>query len=331
MKTSISKKLFISLLFFVLAGIFSPFFGAVKINLYKVFAPGTTDYLIFWYQRLPRVILGLIAGGGLAVSGASFQGILRNPLATPYTLGMSSAAAFGASLSLWIPSLYFSVGPIKGPAFSAFLFAVFEILIIYTIARKKTKGIRLDTLLLAGIAIGLVFSSGIIGIRYIASPHLLVEMERWLLGGLNVNGWEDPAAVIPFLFPCVTALIFLSKNINYYSFGEEMAYNFGVNPDKLKKNTFFFSALLTSSIVSQTGPIGFVGLIVPHGVRILFGPDFRIIIPSSFFFGGGILAVSDAVARSIIAPTEIPVGLFTSLIGGPVFVILLIRSRLKYF
>ncbi len=312
---------------FLIAGLISPFFGAVTLDFDEVLRPGTTSFSIFWFQRVPRVVLGLFAGGGLAVAGASFQAILRNPLATPYTLGLSGAAAFGASLSIWIPWLSFSLGPLKGPGFTAFVFALMETALIWAMAYRKGQGFRMETLLLAGITIGLVFSAGIIGIRYILAPNLLVETERWMLGGISVTGWEEPSAVLPFLVPCTVGLIYLSKAFNYFSFGERFATSLGVDPEKTKKSAFLFGALLTSSIVSVTGPIGFVGLIVPHGVRMLFGPDFRVVVPCSFFLGGALLAISDILARTIVAPTEIPVGLFTTLVGGPVFVFLLLKSR----
>ncbi len=314
-------------LLFLSAALLCPLFGAEHLDWSRAFSGRGPEGAIFYFQRLPRVFLGLMAGGGLALAGASFQALLRNPLATPYTLGVSGASALGASLALWIPALSTHLGPLSGPALAAWAFALAEVALVDRLARTHGGGLKMETLLLAGVTLGLICSAAILGIRYIVSPDLLVEMDRWLMGGLSVGGWSEPASVLPLLLPSSAALLLLARDFNHLSFGEETARARGVDPEKVRRTAFLAGSLATASVVSVTGPIGFVGLLVPHAVRLLIGPDHRALLPCSFLAGGALLAWCDTLARTAAAPTEIPVGLFTALLGGPIFLWLLLQGK----
>ena len=315
-------------LLFLSAALLCPLFGAESLDWAAALAGRGAAGTIFYFQRLPRVLLGLLAGGGLALAGASFQAILRNPLATPYTLGVSGASALGASLALWIPALSARLGPLSGPALAAWAFALAEVALVDRLARAKGGGgLQGETLLLAGVTLGLVSSAAILGVRYLVSPDLLVEMDRWLMGGLTVGGWSEPAAVLPLLLPSAAVLLLSAREFNHLAFGEETARARGVEPGRVRRRAFLAGSLATASVVSVTGPIGFVGLLVPHAVRLLIGPDHRALLPCSFLAGGALLAWCDTLARTAAAPTEIPVGLFTALLGGPLFLWLLLRGK----
>ncbi len=314
-------------LLFLSAALLCPLFGAESLNWKEALSGQGPAGAIFFFQRLPRVILGLLAGGGLALAGASFQALLRNPLATPFTLGVSGAPALGASLALWIPALSARLGPLSGPALAAWAFALAEVALVDRLARTRSGGFKMDTLLLAGVTLGLICSAAILGIRYIVSPDLLVEMDRWLMGGLTVGSWSEPASVLPLLLPSSAVLLLLARDFNHLAFGEETASARGVDPARTRRRAFLAGSLATASVVSVTGPIGFVGLLVPHAVRLLIGPDHRALLPCSFLAGGALLAWCDTLARTAAAPTEIPVGLFTALLGGPLFLWLLLREK----
>ena len=312
---------------FLAAALLCPLVGAESLSLTRALGGEGADGAIFYHQRLPRVLLGLLAGGGLALAGASFQALLRNPLATPYTLGVSGAASLGASLALWLPGLAGRLGPLQGPSFLAWLFALAEVGLVSALARRRGRGLAMDTLLLAGVTVGLICSAGILGIRYLVSPDLLVEMDRWLMGGLAVGGWQEPAAVLPLLAPAAVALVLLGRSFNHLAYGEETAHARGVDPQRVRRTAFLAGSLATAAVVAVTGPIGFVGLLVPHALRLLMGPDHRALLPCSFLAGGALLAGCDTLARTVAAPTEVPVGLFTALLGGPLFLWLLLRGR----
>ncbi len=325
------KRLFLQVgtagLFFLSAALLCPLLGAESLDWGEALAGRGPAGAIFYFQRLPRVLLGLLAGGGLALAGAAFQALLRNPLATPFTLGVSGASALGASLALWIPALSARWGPFSGPALAAWAFALAEVALVDRLARSRGKGLRMETLLLAGVTLGLICSAAILGIRYVVSPDLLVEMDRWLMGGLSVGGWSEPASVLPLLLPSSAALLLLARDFNHLAFGEETARSRGVDPGRLRRKAFLAGSLATASVVSVTGPIGFVGLLVPHALRLLTGPDHRSLLPCSFLAGGALLAWCDTLARTAAAPTEIPVGLFTALLGGPLFLWLLLKGK----
>jgi iron complex transport system permease protein len=285
-----------------------------------------TTAQILWELRVPRVLLGLLAGGTLALVGASLQVILRNPLATPYTLGVTGGGALGAVIAIAVPGLHLAVGPLSTVQIFALAGCGATLLLIYVFARRP-EGISMPTLLLAGVTIGILCGALSLLVRYLADPKLLVAMDRWVMGGLDVVGYAKLGSMAPLLLPGLGLLVLQVPTLNHLSLGEEMAAGHGVDVAGVHREVFFGAGLATAAVVSVTGPIGFVGLIVPHAVRRLSGFDHRVVLPASFLLGGAFLVACDALARTLIAPSEMPVGILTALIGGPVFIWILLRRK----
>lgn len=288
---------------------------------------GSIDTRILFNQRLPRVLMALLAGGALALTGAVFQTILHNSLADPYTLGLAGSSSAGAVLALSFPALasvsYGGFGLIQLFSLTgAFISAWF----IYRLARNS-GGMSVNTLLLAGIVIGIISAALVMLIRYLSSPHLLVSMDRWLMGGLDINGMGELLPLLPLVMPGAGIMLCQSLSLNHIVFGEELAIGHGVSVASVQKWCFFGGSLTTAAIVSQTGPIAFVGLIVPHIVKKLTGTDHRLLLPASMLAGGTFLTLCDTFARTIAAPAEMPVGIITATIGGVFFIALLISRR----
>jgi iron complex transport system permease protein len=277
---------------------------------------------IILMQRLPRVVLGLLAGGALAMTGAVFQAMLRNPLATPHTLGVSAGGALGAVVAISAGL----AGPALGPFTPVQLFALggalVNVAVIYLLARREAFSPL--KLLLAGVTLGLICSALIMFVRFVSEPTKLVMVDRWLMGGLDVHGFRSAAAVLPLLLPAGALLLTEAAALNQLALGEELAAGRGVEVAAVQVEAFVAGSVLTAAVVSVAGPIGFVGLIVPHALRGVFGPDHRLLLPLSFFGGGAFLAAADTVARSAFAPSELPVGVLTAMLGGPFFLILLL-------
>ncbi len=304
-----------------------PWIGPESIDPGKIiqFLSGnnTPDGSIFWLQRLPRVILGLLAGGALAVVGAAFQVLFRNPLVEPFTLGVSGGAALGAFIAISIPGLWLTWGPFSTLQILAVLGASLSLSLIYRLAHRQ-GGVSIYTLLLAGVTISIMCGGGILLLTYLSSPNALVVFQRWMMGGIDVVGFHELSALFPILLPGLGILFLHANDLNHIALGEEMALGHGVDVRIVQRDVFIGGGLATAAVVSLVGPIGFVGLIVPHAVRRLSGYDQRLVLIGSFFLGGASLAVCDAIARTVLAPTELPVGIITALIGGPLFIYLLI-------
>jgi iron complex transport system permease protein len=334
---TVGRFLFIMLPFaalFMLALVLAPLAGSVSIDIggalrawWRGFeGPAPTDVDILFYQRIPRVFLALIAGGCLAAAGAVFQAILRNPLATPYTLGVASGSALGASSAIYLGLAHrLAFGPVNAAQIFSLLGAFAVAALVYLLARRRGM-MSMTALILAGVTIGLISSSLILFIRYLSDPHQAVMMDRWMMGSLDTRGYSQLGAMMPLILPGL-ALMFVSiPALNQIAFGEEMATGRGVDVAAVQRACFFGGSLVTAGIVAVTGPIGFVGLIVPHAVRAIIGSDHRILIPASFFAGGAFLAVCDVVSRTVISPAELPVGVVTAILGGPFFLYLLIKK-----
>jgi len=281
---------------------------------------------IFWNQRLPRVLLALLGGGTLAVVGACFQVLFRNPLVEPFTLGISGGAALGAFLTISFPGIWFVWGPVGSIQLFSVLGAGAALFFIYSLARKP-QGLSVHTLLLAGVTISIICAGAILLLTYLANPNALVVFQRWMMGGLDIIGFQELLSLGPLLLPGLYLLFFHANDLNHIALSEEMALGQGVEVSQVRRNVFIGGGLATAAIVSLVGPIAFVGLIVPHAVRRLSGYDHRIVLPASFCLGGVALAVCDALARTLIAPTELPVGIITAIIGGPLFIHLLVSRR----
>lgn len=279
-------------------------------------------------QRVPRTLAALIAGAGLALAGCAFQALLRNPLAEPYTLGVASAGALGAWLAFILMDMGWIAGSILGaPAVQgfAFLFALGDVLLIYLMAARRRQTSP-AVLLLSGVTLGMLSNSGIMLTRYLARPDRLVVMDRWLMGGVDVIGYAPVLTLALGVIPCLVFLLSQARKFDQFGFNEEIAASRGIHLGRLQLTTFLVGSLMTAVIVSEVGPIGFVGLIVPHAVRVMTGAHHRRLMPVSMIAGGAFLCACDIVARKVL-PGETPIGIITTLIGGPFFLYLLMRGK----
>jgi len=285
---------------------------------------GPVDQVVVLSLRLPRILAALLAGGALAVAGVGFQGLTRNPLAEPSVLGVSSGAAFGVVLAQ-VFGLRAGIAETLGLTVFAFAGAAVAGVAVYAIA-ARSGGLPVHTLVLAGVIVGIFFSSAITVLISIVDFDRLGGVIHWLLGNLA----PIPAAPLG-LFVAVAAVGFWlvlgrSRQLNLLALGEEAAQQLGVDAERVKRRIFAGAALLTAAVVAFVGPIGFVGLIVPHALRLAVGPDNRILVPAALLGGGLFLLAADTLARSVIAPAELSVGVITSFCGAPFFIYLL-RSR----
>jgi iron complex transport system permease protein len=285
--------------------------------------PDATYSVILWTLRFPRVILAFLEGASLGVAGAVMQGLFRNPMADPYVLGVSSGASLGAVLGL-VLGVGKALGYWSMPAM-AFFGALGSIALVYALS---THNGRTDTwtLLLSGIAISSLVSS-IIAFIMVLSRERVDEIVFWTMGALSRASWASVFAALPYTLPGIILLCSFSKALNALSFGEEPAFHMGVPVEKAKRTLLWVSSLITAGGVAFTGPVGFVGLIVPHAVRLVAGPDHRWLLPLSGLLGGNALLLADLIARMIAPPREIPVGVITALFGAPFFLYLLFRTR----
>ena len=323
-------------IYVVIAGValaITPWFGAVKINVANVLQNLFSDNesinsIIFFRQRVPRVLLGFCVGASLGLAGAAFQVLLRNSLATPYTLGIASAGTLCAALSFVFPGLAFSVGPFSTTYLLAFAGSTLAAIFIMLLARRAGNT-STNTLILAGVAVNLFCGAALLFLRFIADPQHLVAIDRWVMGGIITIGYSESISIFIFLIIAGFFLMINSHSLNQMAFGEALAGSRGVNTKRLFLTTLGAGVILTTSAVAVAGPIGFVGLVIPHGVRILSGNDQRIVLPASALASGALLVICDAFARTIVSPTEIPVGIITAFLGAPIFVILLIKRLNK--
>jgi iron complex transport system permease protein len=314
---SIFILLLIAVVISVSLGAGSPRFEeAARVILSKLFPflnidPGSKlTQTIILDLRLPRIVLAIIAGAGLAASGATMQGALRNPLVSSYILGISSAAGFGAALAI-----VFGIGILAGfggylVIVNAFIFSLLAMVIVYGIARLR--GVTTETVILAGVAIGFLFSALLSLIQYVAPEHeTLRAVVFWLMGGLNSATWEGIMIVFPIVLVTMVLMVQQSWNINVMSMGEDVATSLGVTSKRVLAVTMVLETLATASIISFTGVIGFVCLISPHIARMLIGSDHRFLIPCSSLVGACLLLCSDTVGRLVLQPAELPVGIVT--------------------
>lgn len=308
----------------------APFVGTVTIPFSTIFNfdSSTIQSNIFWRIRVPRVLIAAISGSALAIGGMVFQAMFRNALATPFTLGVSSGAAFGAALYVKI-GFVFSLLGIAGQTFFAFIGALISILLVYLLSKIK-NGFPVGTMLLAGVAINFFFSSFILFMQFMSDFTHSFRIIRWLMGGLEVVGYSDVYNILPFVLIGTIIIIFLSTELNLLTLGEDIAVSRGVSLSKIKNILFFATSLMVSGIISTVGPIGFVGMMVPHISRLIIGADHRYLVVLNIIFGGAFLVLCDTLSRTLIAPAEIPVGVITALLGGPFFIWLLTKNSKNY-
>ncbi len=312
-------------LFFLAVLMIAPWIGSTGVTWRNVIEGVSPDREIFVVARLPRILFGALVGGALAMAGVLFQAILRNSLADSFTLGVSSGASFGAVLAIWLGFQTTFVG-VSGVSLFAFGGALSTILLVFFIARTG-NALPTFTLLLAGITLNFVFGALIMFVHYAANFTQGYLMTRWVMGSLDTVGMNNVAHTAPVVFVSLLVLMWLAPQLNPLSAGEEWATSRGVDVRRAKILAYFIGSLLTGAVTAFGGPIGFVGLIVPHTLRLIAGPDHRILIPASFFIGSAFLVLCDTAARTLLAPTDIPVGVITALLGGPFFILLLKRKR----
>ncbi|MEZ4605678.1 MAG: iron ABC transporter permease [Deinococcales bacterium] len=277
----------------------------------------TASDKIIWQIRLPRVLLALMVGSSLALAGAVFQGIFQNPLADPYLLGVASGAAFGAAFALVFP---FNLGPLSLPL-SAFIFALLSVFVAGMIARQG-QSLPIMSLILAGSVLSSIFTA--------ASSFLMLYDEArtasilaWLMGSFRFASWSKLAILLPFYLLGLISFLLASKALDLLQLGEEEALQLGLQVERFKLLMIILASLLTAAAVSVSGIIGFVGLIVPHAIRLALGPKHGNLLPLAALIGAIFMILADLLARTVIAPAEIPIGVITALIGGPFFLALL--------
>ncbi len=282
---------------------------------------------IYWEMRFPRTVLAMLTGSGLALAGMVFQALFRNPLATPYTLGIASGASFGASVFLlyspWVPALFFGMGQ----SIYALGGALLATWIVYLLSRSKD--VSSERMLLAGVAVNFFFASLVLFLQYLADPAQTFRMLRYTMGGFegtDMGGGTIQRLGLIVLISC-GLLFFLSRELNVIVTGNDRATALGIDVQRFRTVLFVLTSLLVGMIVAVSGPIGFVGLMVPHLCRLLIGPDHRRLVPATILFGAFFLAACDTLARSVLTVGVLPTGIVTSLLGGPFFLWLLIRSE----
>lgn len=282
------------------------------------------DVSIVWYIRLPRVLLSFIVGGALAASGAVVQSILKNPLASPYTLGVSSGTSLGVGLlivsGITIPFLGNLSLPIVG-----FICALITMFLVLAFSTKVDKKLSNTTIILTGMVFSLFFSAALTTLTALFTRKM-ETITMWQMGSFSNKGWSYLSAGVPFFLVGMIGIMIFSKEMDILTFGEEEAKLMGVESEKVKKYLFILVAILTGTAVSLSGTIGFVDLIAPHIVRKIFGANHKYVIPMSIVFGGCLMATTDLIARTIISPSELPVGAVTAMIGAPFFAYLYFRK-----
>ncbi len=279
--------------------------------------------------RVPRVLLAAAVGSSLAVSGAVFQGLFRNPMADPYVIGISSGAALGAVIAM-LGGFSLALGGFGAVPLFAFGGGLGTMILVYSMARVG-RAVPVMTLLLAGIAVSAFLSALVSLFTYFAGEKLHMVV-FWMMGGLGGATWQQVKVMVPYALVGYICVSFFSRELNAMLLGEETASHLGVNTERVKKILLVGASLLVAAAVSTSGIIGFVGLVVPHFVRLVAGPDHRFLIPASALLGGSLLIATDTLARIVIAPSELPVGIITALIGAPMFIYLLKKRRqLRYF
>jgi ABC-type Fe3+-siderophore transport system permease subunit len=313
------------------AVLIAPLVGSTSISLRRAFDwsvpfADNTDAQIFFIARLPRTLAGAVVGALLAAAGVVFQGLLRNPLATPFTLGVSAGAALGAMLAITFGWSFAALG-ITAVPLAALAGSIAAVAIVYALARARHRGLSTTVLLLAGVTLNAFLSALILFVQYFANFADTYRTLRWLMGDLDVSGYQPILTALPLGVAAFAAFAWLTRPLNLLSLGTDSAESRGLNVAAAQRTAFFSASLATGAAVSIGGPIGFIGIIVPHLVRLIVGPDHRLVLPASALFGAAFLVGCDVVARTLLAPVELPVGIITALIGGPFFLWLLIRNR----
>ena len=315
----------------VVVCLLAPLVGPTPISLSRVFDGSipfsdNVDAQIFFIARLPRALAGALVGSALAAAGVVLQALLRNPLATPFTLGVSAGASLGAMLVI-IFGVSLTVLGVPAVPLASFTGSLAAVAIVYSLARLRRQGLSTNVLLLAGVTLNSLFSAIIMFVQYVADFSQNFQAIRWLMGNLDVSGYEPIVWALPPLGIALAGFAWLPRSLNLLSLGPEHAATRGVNVLRTQRLAFFSASLATGAAVSLGGPIGFIGIVVPHIARLMVGADHRLVLPASAFLGAAFLVICDVGARTLMAPVELPVGVITAMLGGPFFLWLLIRNR----
>ena len=303
--------------------------GSVSIPVQVLWNPDLDEAAsnILWNIRMPRVVLAGLVGASLAIAGAAFQGLLKNPLADPYTLGVSSGASVGAVVTLFFGISVPVLGLFTLPVFSM-IGAFLTMVTVMSFAKLIDRAMKMETIILTGI----IFSSflgSVISLMISLSGEELRQIIGWLLGSVSMRGWPYVTMALPFMLIGFLLLWINRRELNALVFGEERAKHLGVNVKRRKMMILIGGSILTGAAVAVSGTIGFVGLVVPHMTRMLFGSDHRHVLPLSFINGATLLIICDLVSRTIISPSELPIGVITAFIGAPVFAFIFWKQRRK--
>ncbi len=274
--------------------------------------------------RLPQVTLSFLVGGLLSLSGLLFQAMFKNSLATPYTLGVASGAALGATVYFTL-GLAFSIPFINSVSIFSFAFALVCVLLVYSMAIKNGR-VSTHSLLLSGVVLSMVCSSLILFLQFMGNERDALQVVRWLMGGLDVVGFDSTLRLIPISLIGISYSLFHSRKLNIMYLGDDIAITRGVDIYKFRKYLYLLNSLVVAMVVAECGPIGFVGLLGPHMAKKLFSHKHQLLIPSSFLIGGLLLMICDLLSRNILSTTQLPVGVLTALMGGPFLLLLLSRS-----
>ncbi len=310
--------------------IWAPTVGSTSISLSRAFDSSipwedNVDAQIFFVARLPRVLSGAIVGAALAAAGVVLQAMLRNPLATPFTLGVSSGGALGAMLAIAF-GLDVGMLGVSSVPIASFAGSLVAIGIVYWLASSQKRGLSTNVLLLAGVTLNSFFSALILFVQYMADFTESFRTVRWLMGDLDVGSYSPILAALPFLLAAFAMFAILPRTLNLLTMGEDVAAGRGVEVIRAQRLAFLSASLATGAAVSLGGPIGFIGIVVPHLVRLMVGSDHRVVLPAATLFGAAFTVICDLVARTVMAPLELPVGIVTALIGGPFFLWLLVKK-----
>ncbi len=314
----------------IVAIVGGPLIGSTHISLRRAFDPAipfaeNVDAQIFFVARLPRTLAGALVGSMLACAGVVFQGLLRNPLATPFTLGVSAGAALGAMLAITFGWSLAWIGIPAAPA-ASFIGSLAAVAVVYALARARHGGMSTNVLLLAGVTMNSFFSALILFVQYFADFAQTYRILRWLMGDLDVSSYQPLVTALPLVFLSFAVFAWLARPLNLLSLGADHAATHGLDVTRAQRAAFLSASLATGAAVSVGGPVGFIGIIVPHLVRLMVGSDHRVVLPASALFGAAFLVGCDVVARTAMPPVELPVGVITALIGGPFFLWLLVRK-----
>jgi len=324
------NKLLVSLIslfiLWVLIALISIFVGTYDINPLQALLSGDElSKTIYFKIRIPRIIMATIAGGTLAIAGASLQALFRNPLASPFTLGVSGGASLGALVAIRSGLAHGLLG-FSTVSISAFVFSIITIFFVYSIS--KVRGVvATGRLLLAGVVANFVYSALILFMQFFSDFTQPLHTMRWIMGSLDIVGFDTVWKTALFATPGCVILLSLTKDMNLLSLGNDVAASLGVDVESMERKIYFATSLAASAVISVTGPIGFVGLITPHILRMILGVDNRIIVPCSFLLGASFLTATDTISRTILSPIEIPVGIITASFGGAFFLWLLMKTK----